>query len=166
MNRKWGVERHGCGRRFNKQSRKNWADSFRRWIGRHWHRVFLLRAVCSHGRAALAGMGSGHIFWTYFAGVALIASGLGMIFRVKAQLATTLLGAMLFRWILVIHIPRALADPYRQIGNECTSAFEALAQSRVAFILGETLGRERRKTDRARELRTNVDSVDAEQRQA
>jgi uncharacterized membrane protein len=85
----------------------------------------------------------GHIFWTYFAGTALIASGLGMIARVKARLAATLLGTMIFIWILVLHIPRAVVDPYSGVGNEWTSTFEALAKSGVAFILGQTLGEER-----------------------
>jgi uncharacterized membrane protein len=82
----------------------------------------------------------GHVFWAYFAGAALIASGLGMIVRVKARLAATLLGTMIFIWILVLHIPRAIADPYSDVGNEWTSTFEALAKSGVAFILGQTLG--------------------------
>jgi len=81
----------------------------------------------------------GHGFWTYFAGAALIASGLGMITRIKARLAATLLGAMLFIWVLILHIPRAMADPYSGIGGEWTSVFEALAESGIAFILGETL---------------------------
>lgn len=84
-----------------------------------------------------------HIFWTYFVGTALIAAGLGMILRVKARLAATLLGAMLLTWVLVLHIPRAIADPYSGIGEECTNALEALAESGVAFILGATLGRKR-----------------------
>jgi uncharacterized membrane protein len=82
-----------------------------------------------------------HVFWTYFAGAALIASGLGMIFRVKARLAATLLGAMIFTWVIVLHIPRAIADPYGAIGNEWTSVFEALAFSGIAFILGRILPR-------------------------
>jgi uncharacterized membrane protein YphA (DoxX/SURF4 family) len=85
----------------------------------------------------------GHIFWAYFAGTALIASGVGMIVRVKARLAATLLGTMIFIWILVLHIPRAIADPYSDVGNEWTSTFEALTKSGVAFILGQTLGGER-----------------------
>ena len=89
----------------------------------------------------------GHIFWTYFAGTALIASGVGMIVRVKARLAATLLGATIFTWVLVLHIPRAVADPYSGIGNEWTSTFEALAKSGVAFILGQTLGGERAESD-------------------
>jgi len=80
-----------------------------------------------------------HVFWTYFAGTALIASGLGMIFRVKARLAATLLGAMIFTWVIVLHIPRAIADPYGAIGNEWTSVFEAVAFSGIAFILGRIL---------------------------
>jgi len=80
-----------------------------------------------------------HAFWTYFAGAALIASGLAMIVGVNARLAATLLGAMIFTWVLILHIPRAFADP-GQIGHEWTSAFEALSKSGVAFILGETLG--------------------------
>ncbi len=80
-----------------------------------------------------------HVFWTYFAGTALIASGLGMIFRVKARLAATLLGTMIFIWVIVLHIPRAIADPYGAIGNEWTSVFEALAFSGIAFILGRIL---------------------------
>jgi uncharacterized membrane protein YphA (DoxX/SURF4 family) len=84
----------------------------------------------------------GHIFWTYFAGAALIASGVGMIVRIRARLAATLLGAMLFTWVLILHIPRAVADPYGAIGNEWTSVCEALAFSGIAFILGQTLPRE------------------------
>jgi uncharacterized membrane protein len=81
----------------------------------------------------------GHVFWTYFAGTALIASGLAMIVGVKARLAATMLGVMIFIWVLILHIPLAVANP-GQIGHEWTSAFEALAKSGVALILGETLG--------------------------
>jgi uncharacterized membrane protein len=81
----------------------------------------------------------GHVFWTYFAGAALIAAGVAMIVRVKARLAATLLGAMLLIWVLILHIPRAMADPYSGVGGEWTSVFEALAASGVAFILGQTL---------------------------
>jgi uncharacterized membrane protein YphA (DoxX/SURF4 family) len=84
----------------------------------------------------------GRAFWTYFAGGALIASGVGMIVRVKARFAATLLGAMIFIWVLVLHIPRAIADPYGGVGNEWTSVFQALALSGIAFILGEALGEE------------------------
>jgi uncharacterized membrane protein len=81
----------------------------------------------------------GHIFWTYFAGAALIASGTGIILNIEARLAATMLGIMLFIWVIILHIPRAIADPSGNMGNELTSVFEALAFSGVAFIMGRTL---------------------------
>jgi uncharacterized membrane protein len=78
----------------------------------------------------------GHYAWAYFAGVALIAGGAGLIVPRTVRLAGTLTGVMLFLWVLLLHIPRALAaaDP-RSIRNEWTAVFEALAMSGVAFVL-------------------------------
>jgi len=75
------------------------------------------------------------VFWSYFTGVALIAAGLGIILNIKLRLAASLLGLMIFIWFLLLHIPRALADPRSLNGNEIVSAFEALAFSCAAFIL-------------------------------
>jgi uncharacterized membrane protein len=83
----------------------------------------------------------GHVFWTYFCGAALIAAGLGMILRIKARLAAGLLGGMIFVWLLVLHIPLAIAEPRSGKGNEWTSVFEALAFSGIAFILSRVLPR-------------------------
>jgi uncharacterized membrane protein len=77
----------------------------------------------------------GAFFWTYFAGVALIAAGLAMIVGIQARLASLMLGIMIFLWLLLLHIPRAIADPHSLKGNEWTSVFEALAFSGIAFIL-------------------------------
>lgn len=79
----------------------------------------------------------GSYFWTYFAGVALMAAGLGMITGVQARLASLLLGIMIFLWFVFLHIPRAIADPHTLKGNEWTSVMEALAFSGIAFILAE-----------------------------
>ncbi len=77
----------------------------------------------------------GHIFWTYFAGIALIASGVCIVLKIKLKLVGILLGIMLFLWFVILHIPRAIADPYVDKGNEVTSVFEALAFSGVAFVI-------------------------------
>ena len=77
----------------------------------------------------------GHIFWTYFAGVALIAAGAGILLNVQLRLAANLLGIMIFLWLILLHIPRAIADPHSGNGNEWTSAFEALGFSGIAFLL-------------------------------
>jgi uncharacterized membrane protein len=76
------------------------------------------------------------MFWTYFAAVALIASGVAMLVRVLPRLASLMLGIMIFLWVWMLHLPRALTmDASRDLGNEWTSVFEALAFSGIAFVL-------------------------------
>ena len=74
-------------------------------------------------------------FWTYFAGVALIAGGAGIIVPLTTRLAAALSGLMIFLWFVMLHIPRALAAPAAQSRNEWTAVFEALAMSGIAFVL-------------------------------
>jgi uncharacterized membrane protein len=75
------------------------------------------------------------MFWTYFAAVALIAGGLGIVVKRVAWPASLLVGVMIFLWVLMLHIPRAIADPYTNVGNEWASVFEATAFSGMAFML-------------------------------
>jgi uncharacterized membrane protein len=75
----------------------------------------------------------GHLFWTYFAGVALIAGGLGILIPNVRRLAALLSGTMIFLWVVLLHIPRALSAP--RDSNETTAVFEALAISGTALLL-------------------------------
>lgn len=78
----------------------------------------------------------GALFWTYFAGVALIAAGVGLNFRPTALLAALLAGAMIVTWIVILHVPRALAAvgvPAKR--EEWNSVFEALTFSGLAWFL-------------------------------
>ena len=75
------------------------------------------------------------VFWTYFAGVALIGSGIAIILKVKLRLIATLLGIMVFTWFVILHIPRVFASPVAYLGSEITSAFLALAYSGIAFVI-------------------------------
>ena len=77
----------------------------------------------------------GHIFWTYFAGVALMASGIAIVLRIKIKIAAMLLGIMIFLWLIMLHIPLAVADPPGQNANSIISAFSALAFSGIAFMI-------------------------------
>jgi uncharacterized membrane protein len=76
-----------------------------------------------------------HRFWTYFAGTCLIGSGTAIILKIRLKLFATLLGTMIFLWVLMLHIPRAIVDPYSGQGNEIESAARALAESGAAFLL-------------------------------
>jgi len=51
-----------------------------------------------------------HLFWVYFVGVALIAAALSIAVDRYADLAAALLGAMLFSFVLLIHIPNFAAN--------------------------------------------------------
>jgi len=74
-------------------------------------------------------------FWTYFAGAALIAGGVGIVINVQRRLAGFLLGLAIFLWFIVLHIPRAIADPHSGNGNEWSSVFEAFGFSGIGFII-------------------------------
>jgi uncharacterized membrane protein len=76
-----------------------------------------------------------HRFWTYFAGVCLIGSGTAIVLQIRLKLFATLLGTMIFLWVVMLHIPRAIVDPYSGQGNEIESAARALAESGAAFLI-------------------------------
>lgn len=80
----------------------------------------------------------GAYFWTYFAGVALIAGGVGMLLPPTARLAALLSGLMIFLWVFMLHVPRAMSGLH-DVRNEWTAVFEALAFSGLAFLFAATL---------------------------
>jgi uncharacterized membrane protein len=75
-------------------------------------------------------------FWTCFAGVALIVGGTGILIPRTTRWAAALAGLMIFLWVPLLHIPRALADVHN--AGETSAIFEALALSGVAFLLAGT----------------------------
>jgi uncharacterized membrane protein YphA (DoxX/SURF4 family) len=77
----------------------------------------------------------GSLFWTYFAAVALIGSGVAIILKIKLRLVALLLGAMIGLWVIVLHIPRAVADPFGMQANEVISVFEAVNFTGIAILI-------------------------------
>jgi hypothetical protein len=62
-----------------------------------------------------------------------------------ARLAAALSGLMIVSWVVLLHVPRAIAAPEDQLRNEWTAVFEALAMSGIAFVLaGAEAGRAKR----------------------
>jgi uncharacterized membrane protein len=85
--------------------------------------------------ALVPGWVPGHLFWCYFAGVALILSGIVIILKIQLKTAALLLGLMIFLWLIMLHIPRAIVAPATDNGNELTSVFEALGFSGIAVLI-------------------------------
>jgi uncharacterized membrane protein len=80
----------------------------------------------------------GGLFWTYFAGAALIAGGAGLMIPKTARLAAALTGVMILLWVVMLHIPRAVTASDAARANETTAVFEALAFSGLGFVLAGT----------------------------
>jgi uncharacterized membrane protein len=51
----------------------------------------------------------GGVFWVYVTGAGLLAAAVSIIIQKKAGLATLLLGIMLVIFVLVLHLPGAMA---------------------------------------------------------
>jgi uncharacterized membrane protein len=78
---------------------------------------------------------SSRLFWAYVAGTALLGSGVAITLNIGRQLMATLLGTMIFIWVIILHIPKAIAEHLTNMGSEVTSALIALAYSGIAFVI-------------------------------
>jgi uncharacterized membrane protein len=75
----------------------------------------------------------GRLFWAYFVGVAFVAAAVGILTKMFARPAATMLGVMFFLFVVLLHIPRIVGRS--SDGNEWTSGFVALAMCGGAWIL-------------------------------
>src|SRR6266849_10785087 len=50
----------------------------------------------------------GRLFWAYFVGVAFFAAAGGILYRLMARPAATMLGVMFFLFVILLHIPRVI----------------------------------------------------------
>lgn len=78
----------------------------------------------------------GHLFWALFVGFALFAAALSIIVNRLSGLAATLLGLMLFSFVLLIHIPLLAAHPRDRF--ILAVVLRDLAFSAGAFALAST----------------------------
>jgi len=75
----------------------------------------------------------GRLFWAHFVGVAFVAAAIGILTKMLARPAATMLGVMFFLFVVLLHIPRIVGNS--SDGNEWTSGFVALAMCGGAWIL-------------------------------
>lgn len=75
------------------------------------------------------------VFWLYFTGSCLLGAGVAILLKIKPRLFAGLLGVMIFIWVIILHIPKALGAPLAVNGGEVTSALLALAYCGSAFVI-------------------------------
>jgi uncharacterized membrane protein len=84
----------------------------------------------------------GRLFWAYFVGVAFFAAAVGILYKMMARPAATMLGVMFFLFVVLLHIPRIIGNSSN--GNEWTSGFVALAMCGGAWVLASAAPLEER----------------------
>lgn len=78
-----------------------------------------------------------HVGFAYATGVAHIAAGLSILTGVLARLAALCAAAMFGSWVVILHIPRALAHLHD--ANEWTSMLIALAMCGGSLLIAASL---------------------------
>ncbi|MEN2412929.1 DoxX family protein [Flavobacterium mesophilum] len=78
------------------------------------------------------------MFWTYFTGVALICSGISIIFKLWIKPIAFLLAVMLVVFFIFFHIPDAVANPVAGGGNEIVRTIIALLFCGIALVISFT----------------------------
>jgi uncharacterized membrane protein YphA (DoxX/SURF4 family) len=55
------------------------------------------------------------LFWVYFVGIALIAAALSLVLGIRVRLTATLLAIMFFLFVVMIHLPNAMAHVHERL---------------------------------------------------
>ncbi|MEP6646174.1 MAG: DoxX family membrane protein [Saprospiraceae bacterium] len=76
-----------------------------------------------------------HLFWTYFVGVALISSGIAIIFKIWTRPTAILLAIMLFLFFIFFHVRDAITNPSAGGGKEIVRALVALIFCGIALVI-------------------------------
>ncbi len=115
-------------------------------LGRIFYSILIILFGCSHFvftdfvSAMVPKWFGVPVFWTYFAGAALIGSGIAIIFKIWIKPIAFLLAIMLFLFFIFFHVPDAIANPYVSGGNEIVRAIIALLFCGIALVIALTNG--------------------------
>lgn len=79
-----------------------------------------------------------HLFWVYFVGIALFAAALSLATGVEATLAATLLGIMIFSFVLLIFLPDCFKTHFEKIFVTLLLRESTLSSAVLAFAASRT----------------------------
>jgi uncharacterized membrane protein YphA (DoxX/SURF4 family) len=115
-------------------------------MGRIFFSLLMIFFGCSHFvfpenvSAMVPKWAGAPMFWTYFVGVALIASGIAIIFKIWLKTAAFMLAGMLFLFFIFFHVPDAINNPSDGHGKEIVRAILALTFCGIALVIAVTNG--------------------------
>lgn len=114
-------------------------------LGRIFFAILMLLFGCSHFiftdfvSTMVPKWAGAPLFWTYFAGAALIGSSIAIVFKIWIKVVALLLAIMLFCFFIFFHVPDAIANPYVSNGNEIVRAIVALLFCGIALVISSTM---------------------------
>ncbi|MGH6951246.1 MAG: DoxX family membrane protein [Vitreimonas sp.] len=82
-----------------------------------------------------------HVFWAWFTGICHVAAGAAILTGVFARLASLLFAVMVSGFVLLLHVPRVIADPASRF--EWTMLAMAFAITAGAWCAADALRRTR-----------------------
>jgi hypothetical protein len=71
------------------------------------------------------------LFWAYFVGFALIAASLSIATKIQVRWSGLLFGIMMFLFVAMLHIPRALANPRDRLATPSANQVATRAAGRA-----------------------------------
>jgi uncharacterized membrane protein YphA (DoxX/SURF4 family) len=74
------------------------------------------------------------LFWVYATGIALMGSGVSIFIAFKVHLTSLLLALMLFTWLVILHLPSILKNPFGD-GSLLVSSIQCLACCGIALLI-------------------------------
>lgn len=80
------------------------------------------------------------LFWAYFTGAAMCAAGISLTVNRFARLAAILLGVMLMIFILLIHVPALIVNPFSVAA--LTRPLQDVSLACAAFLLAQFFARQ------------------------
>lgn len=78
----------------------------------------------------------GEVIWAYVSGLVVVLAGVAILFEKNGRIAATILGALIFAWALLRHIPVVVASEV--LAPDWTKAVKALAFTGGALAIAAT----------------------------
>lgn len=81
------------------------------------------------------------VFWTYISGIGLVGSGISFLINRMVKWVGLLIGAVLFLWLILLHLYYAIRFPFFRDGENIIGSFVCLAFCGIALVIACTAGK-------------------------